>query len=172
MPIVMDTPIWALSIAYWFHMLATVFWIGGLAVLSLIILPSARKTLNAQDYAALLDEFRRRLDSLGWFSIVVLLASGMLQMSANPNYEGFLSIQGIWGGAILVKHILFGIMVALGGYLTWGILPALRRAALLRSRGKEVLEMERLQHRSVTIMQINLVLGIIVLLLTAIARSV
>ena len=67
----MDTPIWALSIAYWFHMLATVFWIGGLAVLSLLILPAARKTLDAQSYAALLDEFRRRLDSLGWFSIVV-----------------------------------------------------------------------------------------------------
>ena len=168
----MDTPIWALSIAYWFHMLATVFWIGGLAVLSLLILPAARKTLDAQSYAALLDEFRRRLDSLGWFSIVVLLASGMIQMSANPNYEGFLSIQGLWGGAILIKHLLFGVMVALGGYLTWGIMPALRRAALLRARGKAVPEVEKLQQRSVTLMKVNLVLGILVLLLTAVARSV
>ena len=168
----MDTPIWALSIAYWFHMLATVFWIGGLAVLSLLILPAARKTLDAQSYAALLDEFRRRLDSLGWFSIVVLLASGMLQMSANPNYEGFLSIQGLWGGAILIKHLLFGVMVALGGYLTWGIMPALRRAALLRARGKAAPEVEKLHTRSVTLMQVNLVLGILVLLLTAVARSV
>ena len=168
----MNTPVWALSIAYWLHMLATVFWIGGLAVLSLLVLPAARKTLAIQSYATLLDDLRRRLDSLGWFSIVVLLASGMLQMSASPHYEGFLAVQGLWGWAILVKHILFGLMVALGGYLTWGIMPALRRAALLQSHGKKTLGLEKFQRRSVVIMQINLGLGLIVLLLTAIARSV
>jgi uncharacterized membrane protein len=168
----MTTPTWALSIAYWFHMLATVTWIGGLAVLSLLVMPAASETLDGETYAKFLTGIRRRLDSLGWFSIVVLLASGMLQMSANPNYEGFLSISGLWAGAILVKHLLFGVMVAISGYITWGLVPAMRRAALLKSRGKDTGELDKLQRRSTRLMQINLILGIFVLLLTAVARSV
>ena len=127
----MTTPLWALSIAYWFHMLATVLWIGGLAVLVLLVLPSARKTLEIQAYADLLDEIQRRFDPLGWFSILILLASGMIQMSASPHYAGFLSINSLWAGAILIKHLLFGIMVFISGYITWGIIPAMRRSALL-----------------------------------------
>ena len=91
----MNTPFWALSIAFWAHMLATVLWIGGLVVLSILVLPAARKTLDPQAYARFLEETQRRLDPLGWFSIILLLVSGMFQMSANPHYEGFLSIHSL-----------------------------------------------------------------------------
>ncbi len=76
-------------------MLATVFWIGGLAALSIIVLPAACKVLAPGAYADLLAALQKRLDPLGWFSVIVLLASGMLQMSFSPNYEGFLSISGL-----------------------------------------------------------------------------
>jgi len=167
----MTTPIWALSIAYWLHMLATILWIGGLAALSLIVLPAARKALDATSYADLLTVLQKKLDPIGWFSVVVLLVSGMLQMSSNPNYEGFLTIRGLWASSILVKHILFGIMVLVSGYITWGILPALRRAALLQARGKDPADLQNLQKREVFLMRLNLILGVFVLLLTAIARS-
>jgi uncharacterized membrane protein len=167
----MTTPVWALSIAYWVHMLATVLWIGGLATLSLMVLPAARKVLAPQAYADLLSALQKRLDPLGWFSVIVLLASGMLQMSSNQNYEGFLSIKGLWASSILIKHILFGLMVLVSGYLTWGLLPALRRAALRKASGKEPPEIEKLQKREVFLLRLNLILGVFVLLLTAIARS-
>jgi uncharacterized membrane protein len=167
----MATPVWALSIAYWLHMLATVLWIGGLAAFSLIMLPAARKALNPQAYADLLAALQKRLDPLGWFSVMVLLASGMLQMSSNPNYDGFLAIRGLWASSILVKHLLFGLMVLVSGYLTWGLLPALRRVALRRASGKETPELESLQKREIFLLRLNLLLGGCVLLLTALARS-
>ena len=167
----MTTPLWALSLAYWLHMLATVLWIGALVVLSLLVLPVAQKTLDPATYARFLAEIRRRLDPLSWFSIVILLASGMLQMSANSNYDGFLAVNNLWASAILIKHLLFAAMVALSGYVTWGILPALRRTALLHAHGKPTPDFPKLQHRSTRLMQINLFLGVIVLLLTALARS-
>ncbi len=167
----MTTPVWALSIAYWFHMLATVLWIGGLAALSLIVLPAARKVLDLGTYADLLAALQKRLDPLGWFSVIVLLASGMLQMSSNPNYAGLLSISGLWAGSILIKHLLFGLMVIVSGYITWGLLPALRRAALLQASGKESPNAEKLQKRESFLLRLNLILGVLVLLLTAIARS-
>lgn len=167
----MTTPIWALSIAYWLHMLATVLWIGGLAALSLIVLPAARKALDPSSYADFLTALQKRLDPLGWFSVIVLLASGMLQMSSSPNYEGFLTIQGLWASSILVKHVLFGIMVLVSGYITWGLLPALQRAAILQARGKDPADFQNLQKREVFLLRLNLILGVFVLLLTAIARS-
>jgi uncharacterized membrane protein len=60
----MTTPFWALTLAYWLHLLATVLWIGGLVVLSLLVLPAARKTLEPQAYASLLADIERRLDPL------------------------------------------------------------------------------------------------------------
>ena len=167
----MTTPVWALSIAYWLHMLATVLWIGGLAALSLITLPAAHKVLAPGTYADLLAALHKRLDPLGWFSMIVLLASGMLQMSSNPNYDGFLSVRGLWAGSILIKHFLFGLMVLVSGYITWGLLPALRRAALLQASGQEAHHRLKLQKRETFLLRLNLVLGILVLLLTAIARS-
>ena len=167
----MATPVWALSIAYWFHMLATVFWIGGLAALSIIVLPSARKVLDPGDFAELLAAVQKRLDPLGWFSVIMLLASGMLQMSSSPNYEGLLIIRGVWASSLLIKHILFGLMVLISGYITWGLLPALRRAALLQSRGRDDPNLQTLQYREAFILRLNLFLGVLVLLMTAIARS-
>jgi uncharacterized membrane protein len=152
-------------------MLATVLWIGGLAVLTLIVFPAARKNLDAEDYANFLAALQKRLDPLGWFSVIVLLATGMVQMSSHPNYEGFLSIQSLWAGSILIKHLLFGLMVLVSGYITWGLLPAMRRLALLQASGKEITEMEAFQKRDVLLLRLNLILGVFVLLLTAIARS-
>lgn len=168
----METPTWALSMAYWLHMLATVIWIGGLTVISLVVLPAAHKALEKQAFADLMTALQKRLDPLAWFSMVVLLASGMIQMSANPNYTGFLSIDSLWSGSILFKHLLFGLMVALSAYLTWGLLPALRRNALLRTHGKETPGFASLQRRELWLMRTNLILGLLVLLLTAVARAV
>ena len=167
----MEAPVWALTIAYWLHMLATVLWIGGLAALSILVLPTARSVLDPEAFADLLSALQKRLYPLGWFSMIVLLVSGMLQMSSNPNYQGFLSIQGLWAGSILIKHILFGLMVLISGYITWGLLPALRRSALLQVRGLDAPNAKTLKNRETILLRLNLILGILILLLTAIARS-
>lgn len=166
------TPVWALTIAFWLHMLATVLWIGGLAILSILVIHAANKSLDTKDYAVFLEKVQRRLDPLAWFSMLVLLGSGMLQMSANPNYEGILAVDNTWAVAILIKHLLFGVMVVISGYLTWGVLPALSRNALLQVSGKEDQNFEKLQNREARLLRVNLIFGVLVLAFTALARSV
>jgi uncharacterized membrane protein len=165
------TPTWALTIAFWLHMLATVVWIGGLAALSILVLPAARKALDAGAYAALLESIQRRLDPLGWLCLLLLLATGLVQMSANPHYQGFLAITNRWAVAILIKHIVFAGMTVVSAYLTWGLLPALRRNALLEARGQVAVGAERIRRQEILLLRINLILGILVLALTALARS-
>ena len=91
-------------------MLATVAWLGGLAVYSLFLLPLHRRNPESKDIQQVADSFDRYLDALGWFSILVLLISGMLQMSSSPNYQGLLNLNGRWAYSILIKHIFFIVM--------------------------------------------------------------
>ncbi|MFZ3078368.1 MAG: CopD family protein [Bellilinea sp.] len=169
----MDLPDFGLALAYWLHILATVTWIGGLIALSVLVIPAARRTLPPGDYAALLDRLQAGLQRIGWLSLAVLIATGMFQMSAHPAYEGFLTISNAWAVAILIKHIMVGFMVLMGAYLTWGIMPSLRRMALLRAAGQNLDAAKglALHKRESRVLTINLILSILVLLLTAIARA-
>jgi uncharacterized membrane protein len=167
----MTPPLWAMSFIYWLHMLATVVWIGGLAALSLIVLPASARALDAPAFARLLDAVQRRLDPIGWICLLVLVGTGLFQMSANPNYQGILAVENTWAAAILVKHLVFLLMTAISAFLTWGLLPRLKRAALLEAQGKPAPEKARLHSQEVRLLNLNLVLGAIVLALTAIARA-
>ena len=160
---------WVLALAYWLHLIATVLWIGGLTALGLLVIPAARRTLQPPEYSRLLAEIQKRLDPLGWFCLAVLAGTGMFQLSANPNYQGFLQVESMWGVAILVKHMLFFGMAALSAYLTWGLLPALRRAALRQA--KDPAEAARLEQRNAQLLRLNLILSLLILALTALARA-
>ncbi len=164
-------PSWALAVAFWLHMLATVAWIGGLFVLSLLVLPAARRSLPIAEQTALLEAIQRRLDPLAWFSLALLVATGLFQMSANPNYEGFLAVRNPWAVAILIKHLFVGGMVVVGAVQTWGVLPALRRAMLLQQKRGSARNVDGPRRRQESLLRLNLVLAIIVLALTALARA-
>jgi uncharacterized membrane protein len=151
-----------------------VVWIGSLSAISLIVIPSAKKSLDPLAYSALLLQVQTRLQPISWFSLAVLGVTGMFQMSSNPAYDGFMAVTNSWASAILLKHIVIGVMVLSSGAMTWGVLPGLQRTALLRASGQEVDEarqsqLERMESR---LLLINLVLSAVVLALTAWARSV
>lgn len=169
----MDTPTWVLAIIYWLHMLATVAWIGGLTALVVFVLPAAQKNLSVDAYAGFLFQLESRLQRLGWLCMGVLIVTGMFQLSAHPNYEGFLAITTPWASALLVKHLAVGVMIGLSAYITWGLLPALSRIEVLKLAGKSIdtSNLRRLQQREGWLMRANLLIAIIILLLTAWARA-
>jgi len=170
-------PAWALSLVYWLHMLATVVWIGGLAALSILVLPSAQRVLEPGAYSRLLDGVQRRLDPVGWLCLAVLVGTGLFQMSANPNYQGLLALNNRWAIAIFIKHLVFLAMTATSAALSWWVLPQLRRAALRQARQLDT-DGQRLQSRQALLLRwrhtflvrLNLLLAVVVLALTALAR--
>lgn len=166
----MTIPDWALLLSFWLHMLATVAWLGGLAALALFVFPSMRRSLKPREYANWVTALNQRLDPIGWFSLGLLIFTGLLQMDSSPNYAGLLTISNNWALAICLKHIAFFAMIAVSAFITWGVAPALRRAALRRARGKpdrqEALWLRRFQ----TLVWANLLIGLLILVFTALAR--
>ncbi|NWG15357.1 MAG: CopD family protein [Chloroflexi bacterium] len=162
-----------LAISYFFHLLATIVWIGGLVILVALVWPEARRTLE-RDAALLrlLTRLRRRFAPLSNFSLVVLVITGLIQMSGDPNYDGLLQINNDWSRAILLKHIAVGGMVIGGVVLQYAVTPALERATLLLERGKgDPAEWERLRRREIRLTWLNVTLGIAVLGCTAWATA-
>ncbi len=162
-----------LAVSYFFHLIATVTWLGGLVVLSILVFPETRRVLNEQPALyTLLSRMRQRFFPLINFSLVVLILTGFVQMSGDKNYDGVLQFTNEWSRVILLKHIAFIGMIVCGALLQFGVAPALERASLLIVHGKgDVQETERLRRREVRLTWVNVVLGVLVLAFTAWATS-
>lgn len=171
MPPFVRMPIWILALSYWLHLIATIVWVGGLALMALVVWPGARAALGpGLELSEFIRRLQKRFNPLAWFSLAVLIVTGLTQMSANKNYDGLLRITNPWTVAILAKHLTVGAMILIGLYMQLGLQPELARLALLESRGRLAPNAEKLRQRELNLTRLNLVCGILVLGLTAIAR--
>lgn len=164
-------PAWALALTFWLHLLATVTWVGSLAGVSLLVLPAMRRSLDAETQLIFIEALQKRLEPIAWFSMSLLLVTGLFQMSVNPHYDGFLSTSTQWSLAILIKHILGIIMVVVSAIQTWEVIPSIRRAIVRSKKSKNEAEIETLRRKEVLLLRMNFGLSVLILLATAFARA-
>jgi uncharacterized membrane protein len=162
-------PAWVMALTYWLHMLATVTWIGSLAAINLLVLPAA-KTLKLVDQIGFISALQKRLEPLAWFSMGVLAATGMFQLSVNPHYDGFFDTSTQWSLSILIKHSLSAILAVTSAVQTWEVLPAIHRI-LLKKESADEGELAKLQRRELILLRVNLFLSALILGATAFARA-
>lgn len=164
-------PFWILTLSYWIHLIATVIWLGGLMVMSLIAWPALkRQTLEQNQWIALQKQLTPWVNG----SLVLLLITGFVQMTNDPNYTGFLNIDSLWAGALLIKHLAIFGMMGLAGYSQWVIHPNLARLSLLaQKRPKLALEEQTtLLQQEIQFLRLNLACAVIVLFFTAVATAI
>jgi len=161
---------WAMTLIYWLHFLAVVTWVGSLVAINLLVLPASSRTLSPVDQLRFIEALQKRLEPLAWFCMGLLTVTGLFQLSANPHYNGFLSLSTQWSLAILIKHGLAIIMVVVSAVQTWEVLPAIRRTLMKKGKaGPE--ELARLQKREILLLRSNLLLAALILAATAVARA-
>lgn len=168
----MPTAILALN--YWLHLLATVTWIGGLVILTLVVWPGLTGSLApGADAVTVMDAIERRFRPIANVSLIVLLATGIIQMSEDPHYHGFLIVNSVWAWGLLIKHTLIGGMIIISLITQGQILPQLDRARLLAGIGRVAgLEQENALRKRLRLMTtISLCLGLLILLATAVITA-
>jgi putative copper export protein len=101
--------------SFFLHLAATVVWIGGMALLVLVIYPLQRRVND--DPARLLDAIEARFRPLANFSLLVLLVTGVFQTGNDEFYGGLFNFDNDWSRAMLGKHIAFAGMVLIVGFL-------------------------------------------------------
>jgi len=162
---------WILALSYWVHLLATVVWLGGMALMAGVALPALRQgTLADNQWFALQRRFLPWADA----SLVLLLFTGFVQMTNDPNYNGFLAVNSLWAWAILLKHIAFGGMVLIMAYVQFVLYPGMARLQLLGEKRPSLAQAEqsKLNQREVLMLRVNLACAVLVLLFTAMATAV
>ena len=139
----------ALALSLFFHIGATVIWIGGILLITFLVVPELNQALAEQPALyRILTRLRNRFMTIGNLALAVLIVTGLLQMSTDPNYDGLLRFSNRWSQALLLKHVLIIVMALCGLILQFAVAPALERASLLRERGKgDGAEWRRLQRR-------------------------
>lgn len=164
-------PTWAIALTYWLHLFATVAWVGSLAGVALLVLPAMQRALDSERQLVFIEAMQRRLEPIAWFSMSLLLATGLFQMSVNPHYDGFLSTSTQWSVAILIKHLLGIVMVVVSAIQTWEVIPAIRRSIVKSKKSSNADEIESLRRREVLLLRLNFGLSLLILLATAFARA-
>jgi uncharacterized membrane protein len=162
-----------LSLSYALHLIATVVWIGGLVTMAFVVQPVINRLASDQkELVQMVEAIQKRFTPLANISLVVLILTGMVQMTNNRFYRGFLQFDNTWAQAILLKHLAVIAMIGVAGFITFSIQPALRRNALLVAHGvTDGTEVGKLKTQQARLMQLNLVLSAIVLIFTAMARA-
>ena len=126
-----------LAISLFFHILATVIWIGGILLITFLVVPELNRSLADQPALhQLLTRLRARFTILGNLALALLIVTGLLQMTADPHYDGLLQLDNDWSRVLLIKHLLILLMALTGLALQFGVAPALERASLLLQRGQ------------------------------------
>ena len=164
-------PAWALALTYWLHLLATVTWVGSLAGVSFLVLPAMKRALDPETQLVFIEALQKRLEPIAWFSMSLLVLTGLFQMSVNPHYDGFVSVSTQWSLAILTKHLLGIVMVVVSAIQTWEVIPAIRRAIVRSKKIQNTEELNALRRREIFLLRMNFGLSILILLATAFARA-
>lgn len=163
-----------LAISLFFHLSATVVWIGGLVITSLLVWPEMRRTLEDQPALYnLLNRLRKRFIPLSNLSLATLIVTGLFQMSLDSNYNGVLNFDNTWAKVMLAKHLVILVMALTGLFLQYVVVPALERTSVLVERGKgDMTQWKILRQREIRLTWVSVGLGVMVLGLSAWAGSI
>ena len=161
-----------LSLSHFFHLLATVIWIGGIFMVLLVILPSARTSLEPTAMAGLMKEITGKFTPLANASILVMVITGVIIALYKEKFGGFLNMGDFWNGTLVFKHLLVAMMIIIHFYRGLVLAPRIGKLSAQAAESPSLsAQVAGLQKLSLNLVKTNCILGIIVLLATGVLMS-
>jgi len=152
-----------LAIANFLHLLATIVWIGGMVISRLIIGP-ALAGLPEETRRTVTGAIGQRATSFTYGAIVIFLITGLAMLSKNANYAGLLVLDNLWTRVILLKHLTVAALIISTAYVNTTVSRKLQTA--------DEAQRARWAERRKDLGDVNFLLGLVILGLTAIATAI
>jgi len=149
----------AVITGYWLHLGAALFWIGGIAFILFIALPSSKKIMGS-DSGRIMGEIAGRFGPLANWCILILISTGVALTALSSRYEGAIPPENDWTVALLVKVALVSVMVAI--HFFRGLI-----LSRIITRTEDDSRKSVLQKLSLDLVKVNLALGTVILLLSS-----
>jgi uncharacterized membrane protein len=157
-----------LSVLNWFHLTATVLWIGGILLNVFVLSPAARDSLEPPMVGRLMGAYMKRFRTMVYFCLGVLIITGALMTVFSPQFTGAMNFNTLWTQMVLVKHIFTIILIVIGVYIMEFLLPKMNR---LMAQGPSP-EMGKVQKRQVSMGIAAALTGILILIFTSISQAI
>ncbi len=100
-----------LTIALAIHVLAIVLWIGGVAMVTTVLLPAVRRFKSAEERIAFFATIERRFAWQARGTTVLAAASGFYMVYRLNLLSAFLTIEYWWLDAMVLIWLLFTLML-------------------------------------------------------------
>lgn len=156
----MEKQIMMMGLIRFLHELFTVIWVGGLAFMTLTLVPSLSKVLGAGEKSQeMMKAVTRRHRVWTYLSMVGLVVTGLLLGRSSPSFAGFMRFDNFYSSLTAVKHLLIVVMVAI----------ALFRS--IKFAKKDGADSPGPKKMNVILVTVNFALGVAVLLLSAFAAA-
>jgi len=99
------------TIALAIHVLAVVLWIGGVAMVTTVLLPAVRRFKSAEERIAFFETIERRFAWQSRGTTLLAGASGFYMMYRMNLWSEFLTVEYWWLGAMVAVWFLFTLML-------------------------------------------------------------
>jgi uncharacterized membrane protein len=149
-----------IALSTWLHVLATIGMVGYFVFASLVYLPILVKRTAPDELRGLLEQVSARSRPVFGGSLLIFLVTGTYLMLINPGYQGLGRFFATpWSALIVIKHVLVLAFLALAVFS--------ERAFL----GKVSAEKPEALKQFRWAVNVNTVLGMVIVLLTSLAQA-
>ncbi len=146
------------ALIFWFHILAAVVWVGGMVFNLLVVRPSM-SVVDPPQRLKLADGILRRFIPVVWMSVGLLVFTGLLMtLKRVASFE--ILLKTVYGNLLILKLVVVTLMISIVVLIRYSLLP--RFESLIDSQSREL---NKVLGQMVTLVKVNLALGILVLLL-------
>ncbi|GBE18938.1 copper resistance protein D [archaeon BMS3Abin16] len=146
------------ALIFWLHILAAVVWIGGMAFNLLVVRPSMG-VVDLPQRLKLADGILRRFIPVVWISVGLLVLTGFLMtLKRVASFEILLKTG--YGNILILKLTLVAVMISIVASIRYSLLP--RFESLIEAQSSDL---NKVLRQMVTLVKVNLVLGVLILLL-------
>lgn len=149
------------GIINFFHLLATVVWIGGMFYMDLILMPSIAK-IDPGESGKLMGIIAKKFTITAWSAILIAIITGILKTPSHMYFD----TSDEYGIYLLVKHLAFIGAIIVGLIITFVYVPGLKANAP-KPGERPSAQFESYSKKIENFSKTNLVLGILILICAA-----
>jgi uncharacterized membrane protein len=150
-----------IALSTWLHVLATIGMVGYFVFASLVYLPIFEKRTAPDELRGVLEQVSARSRPVFGGSLLIFLVTGTYLMLVNEQYMGLGNFfANNWSILIIIKHVVVLVFLALA------IIAERVYLSKIGPANPEALQRYRLS------LNIDLLLGVLILLMTAVAQVV
>jgi uncharacterized membrane protein len=149
------------QLSVFIHILAAIFWIGGMLFTAAVLVPASRDKLLRNKKGAFFTLIGKKFSRISWILFVVLIITGITNLLARGYTVSSLMTAGFWnsylGRMLFVKLHLFGAVLIISGVHDFYAGP---KAAQLMDAQPKSAKTKRMRKLSSWLGRINLLLGL------------